>query len=242
MLRCKNWTLGALAAAAVFSIAASGGKAGNPPAAAPALAAEQEAPAARAILDNLSSSKVGKFPHKWRTWPLQRGKAEEVYSVAEENGSRYIKAYDDHDASQQIFLNFDWQIDRSPILSWRWRATTLPPGASEAGDATNDSACGVYVIVGRYDGHAIKYVWSSTLPAGATHTRHDGKLKIKVLDSGASGKGKWVRHRVDIPADYEALFGRKLDKNPSGVAILTDGNAVHKPSGCDYADFAVSGK
>lgn len=194
------------------------------------------------VLDDFSSSKVGNFPKKWRTWPLQRGKAEEVYSVAEEKGSRFIKAYDDHDVSQQIFLNFDWHVDEKPVLSWKWRATTLPAGANESDGSTNDSACGVYVVVGKYDGHAIKYVWSTTLPIGKTVSRHDGKLNVKVLDSGSKSVGKWVKHSVDIPADYQTLFGGKLEKSPSGIAILTDGNAMHKPSGCDYADFAISSR
>lgn len=191
-------------------------------------------------LHDLNSSKIGNFPKAWRTWPMQRDKAEEVYHVAEDGGARYIKAYDDHDASQQIFFNFDWKADQKPNLSWRWRPTTLPDGANESNDATNDSACGVYVIVGKYDGHAIKYVWSSSLPVGKVVTRRDGKLKIKVLDSGSAGKGKWTTHSVNVQKDYEELFGRKLEKNPSGIAILTDGNAVHKPAGCDYSNFAVS--
>lgn len=192
------------------------------------------------LLDDLTSSKVGSFPKRWRTWPLQRDSASTVYSVMEEGGSRFIKAYDDHDASQQVFLNFAWPIDKRPNLSWRWRPTELPAGANESDDSTNDSACGLYVVVGRYDGHAIKYVVSSTLAPGTVVSRKGGKLKIKVLD-GASARGKWLSHTVNVTQDYETLFGRKIDKNPSGIALLTDGNAVHKPAGCDYADFKISG-
>lgn len=191
-------------------------------------------------LDDFKTSKVGNFPRLWRTWPLQRDKAAEVYSVAEENGTRYIKALDDRDMSQQIFFNFGWLIKNNPVLSWRWRATALPAGANESSDSTNDSACAVYVVVGKLNGYAIKYVWSSTLSPGTVVSRRDGKLKIKVLDSGPAKAGKWVKHSVDVPADYEALFGNALSKNPSGIAILTDGNAVHKTAGCDYADFKVS--
>lgn len=193
-------------------------------------------------LDDLSTSKVGDFPKRWRTWPLQRDKAGEVYKVAEENGQRFIRGRDEADLSPQIFLNFNWPIEQRPILSWRWRATQLPSGASEASDATNDSACGVYVVIGKYSGHAIKYVWSSTLPVGQAVTRHDGKLKIKVLDSGPAKKGSWVSHSVDVAADYQELYGQALEKNPSGVGILTDGNATHQPAGCDYAGFAISSK
>lgn len=197
---------------------------------------------AAALLDDFSSSKVGSFPKWWKTWPFQRGKAEEVYKVAEDDGVRYIKAYDDHDASQQMFLNFNWPIEKRPMLSWKWRATKLPEGGNESNDDTNDSACGLYVVVGKYSGHAIKYAWSTTLPAGQVVTRRDGRLKIKVLDSGPTEVGNWVSHKVDVPKDYKELFGKELGKNPSGIALLTDGNAVHKPAGCDYKDFEISSK
>lgn len=190
-------------------------------------------------LDDFSSSKIGSFPKIWRTWPLERGEAASVYQVAEGNGTRFIKAYDDHDASKQIFLNFDWRIKDRSLLSWKWRATKLPEGAKESDDATNDSACAVYVVVGKYQGHAIKYVWSTTLPTNTIVTRRDGKLKIKVVDSGPKDVGKWIEHSVDVTKDYEELFGNKLEKQPSGIALLTDGNAVHKPAGCDYANFSI---
>lgn len=191
-------------------------------------------------LDEFESSRVGQFPRRWRTWPFQRGEAEKVYRVAEEGGRRFIKAYDDHDASQQIFFNFDWPLHNMPNLTWRWRATMLPAGADESNDTMNDSACGVYVVIGRYSGHAIKYVWSTALSPGSVVTRRGGKLKIKVLDSGNARTGSWAGHTVDVSTDYKALFGRPLDKNPSGIGILTDGNAVHRPAGCDYSDFVIS--
>lgn len=193
-------------------------------------------------LGALSSSRAGSFPKSWRTWPFQRDKAAEVYTVADEGGTKYIKAYDDHDVSQQIFYRFDWPVSEKPLLSWRWRATELPAGARESDDSTNDSACAVYVIIGQYQGHAIKYAWSTSLAPGTVVTRQGGKLKIKILNSGAASKGRWVSPTVDVPADYRALFGQELERNPSGIAILTDGNAVHKPAGCDYADFAVSAR
>ncbi len=192
-------------------------------------------------LDNFSKSKPGKFPRRWRTWPLQRGDASKVYAVAEEEGRRFIKAYDAYGTSQQIFFNFNWEVKKRPMLSWKWRATALPAGAAESDDNRNDSACGVYVVIGRYKGHALKYVWSTTLAPGTVVTRRDGNLKIKVLDSGSSNINKWIVHKVDVLKDYKDLFGKPLNKNPSGIGILTDSNAVHKPAGCDYKAFAISG-
>ncbi len=192
------------------------------------------------VIDNFADYQAGKFPSKWRTWPFQRGKAQEVYQIAEENGRKYLKAKDDKDLSQQTMRYFNWDLERYPYLSWKWRARELPKGAAENDDNKNDSACGVYVIIGTYTGDAIKYVWSTSLPVAQTVTRRDGKLKIKVADSGALNLNKWVSHTVNVPADYKELFGGELKKKPSGIAVLTDGNATHTAAACDYADFTIS--
>ncbi len=209
--------------------------------AAPTIGSAQEG-ITRFSLDNTKAWKVGAFPKGWRNWPTQGDEVEYVYKVGAEGNRRFIRAMDDKGYSVQIFRNFDWPVAKRPMLSWSWRAMTLPEGAAENNDATNDSACGVYVVVGKWQGHAIKYVWSTTLAPGTVVTRRGGKLKIKVLDSGAAQKGQWIAHTVDVVSDYEQLFGRKLERNPSGVGILTDGNAVHKTAACDYKNFAVSVK
>ncbi|MBI4126255.1 MAG: DUF3047 domain-containing protein [Deltaproteobacteria bacterium] len=185
---------------------------------------------------------MGKLPSSWRTWPFQRNKAARVYTVTKEKGNAFVHAVDEWDISTALSLNFHWDIDRYPRLSWRWRAKTLPKDAKESDDLKNDSACGVYIIIGKFEGHAIKYVWSTTLPSGKTVTRKEGKLKISVLDSGKSDVGTWQEHAVDVKKDYEKLFGEPLKKNPAGIAILTDGNATHSPAACDYDDFVISGR
>lgn len=207
----------------------------------PLFASAQDTPSESGIvIDDFASSPAGKFPSNWRTWPFQRGDAVKVYQIAEEGGKKYLKARDDKDLSEQIMRNFNWQIDRYPYLSWKWRARELPAGAREDDGSKNDSACGVYVIFGGYSGNALKYVWSTSLPAGQIVTRREGKLKIKVADTGTAHLDKWQQHTVNVPSDYKALFGGEPKKNPSGIAILTDGNATHTAAACDYADFTIS--
>lgn len=191
-------------------------------------------------IDKLSRARVDRFPAGWRTWPFRRGKAKQVYKVKQEGNSRFIHAYDDKDISVQTMRNFYWPIDKYPYLSWQWRARVLPEGARENIDTKNDSACGVYVVVGKAKGHALKYVWSTQLPVGKIVTRRKGKLKIKVADTGKANLNQWRRHTVKVPQDYQQMFGRELKKNPSGIAILTDGNATHTASSCDYKNFVIS--
>jgi len=191
------------------------------------------------IIDNFEEHKVGKLPRSWRTWPFQRSKASKVYKVRQENKNRYLSAYDSEDISVQLLYNLNWDVNEFPMLAFRWRAHDLPAGAKESDDNKNDSACGVYVTVGQLSGHALKYVWSSTLPVGKVVSRKNGKLKIKVLASGKSQAKKWKNFKVNVKKDYEQLFNKSLKRNPR-LGILTDGNAVHKTASCDYDDFKIS--
>lgn len=194
-------------------------------------------------IDHLDKpQKEGSFPKLWRTWPFQRDNASKVYSVVSDEKDKIIRAEDKDGLSIQIFSNFYWPIEKYPYLNWRWRAKALPSGANESDDAKNDSACGIYIVIGKYDGHAIKYVWSSSLPKDSVVTRRDGNLKIKVVDSSGTTPSKWVKHSVNALEDYKSLFGKDLKKNPSGIGLLTDSNATQSPAACDYADFFISDK
>jgi len=192
------------------------------------------------LIDDFESLKSDKFPGSWRTWPFQRDKAKKVYKVRQESdGNKYLEAFDDKNVSVQLLKNFFWKINDFPHLSWKWRAKILPDGAKENDSSKNDSACGLYVTIGYLSGHAMKYVWSSTLPTGTVITRKEGRLKMLVLNSGRKKLGEWQSHKVNVLKDYQKLFGKKLKKTPR-LGILTDGNAVKKTAACDYDDFFMS--
>ena len=184
--------------------------------------------------------KVDEFPTVFKTWPLQRGDAKQVYRVQEENGKKYLAAFDDKDLSKQIFREFDWNIKAFPYLRWKCRARTLPKGAAENNGATNDSACGVYVLFGKTTGTALKFTWSTTLPVGTIFEKRPGEMVMKILDSGSKNLNQWRTNSIDVPKMYEELLKKPLKREPTGFAILTDGNATHSPAACDYADFEIA--
>jgi len=199
-------------------------------------------PADRKTIENFKRYQDGKFPTWWKTWPMQRGDAQQVYRVKVEGGKHYLAAYDDKDLSEQIMNVFIWDTDEYPYLNWRWRPKVLPQGATESQDDKNDSACGVYIIFGRYSGVASKYVWSTSLPAGTIVSRRGGDLRIMSMGSGQGGIGQWQGYSVNALQSAEKLFGKSMNRKPTGIGILTDGNATHTPAACDYADFSISKK
>lgn len=192
------------------------------------------------MIEDFSDSKNEDFPKDFRTYPFQHGKAERVYHVKEEAGNKYLNGTDTEDISVQTFKRFYWETDKWPNFSWRWRAQILPKGASEKDYRTNDSACGIYVVFGGYTGNVLKYVWSSTVPAGTIVEKEAGKFYIVVLQSGKNPVGEWKSESVNVVEDYKKAFKAAPDRLPSGFGILTDGNAVHAPASCDYDDFMIS--
>lgn len=194
------------------------------------------------VIEDFSNAPAGKFPESFRTYPFQRGKALEVYTVGEEGGNRFLKGAEKNDNSVQVFKRFRWDRIRYPYASWKWRAKALPAGGNENNGRPNDSACGIYIVFGGYTGKALKYVWSSTLPAGTVVTKKPGKFYILVKESGPRKLNIWRTVNVNVVEDFKRLFHADPGKDPNGFGILTDGNATHTPSSCDYDDFMIAEK
>ncbi|MFO1519456.1 MAG: DUF3047 domain-containing protein [bacterium] len=190
--------------------------------------------------DFSKNDKGGDFPKGWKTYPFQMGKAKAVYKIGEENGKKFVRANDSQDISMPIFKDFPWPLEDYPILKWRWRAQQLPVGAKENSRDTNDSACGVYVTFGKTSGIAIKYVWSSSLPPGHVWAKEPGEFYVVVMDSGSGKLGQWQEQKANVLADFKKLFGKDPSRDPTAIGIMTDGNATHTASACDYGDFVIS--
>lgn len=185
-------------------------------------------------IDGFSKSKTGDFPKGWRARPGQGDDAEKVYKIAEEGGYKYLSADDPSEVSVQIFKLAHWDLDKYPILKWKWRAKKLPAGANETIPAKNDSACGLYISFGILRGQALKYVWSTTAVPGTFYKKND-RMYIIVKRSG--GPGQWVEESTNIVEDAKKAFGKVPDRTLSGIAILTDGNATNTPAACDYGNI-----
>jgi len=194
------------------------------------------------IVEDFSEYRSSQFPTWWKTWPFQRNDAKKVYRVMKEKENRFLRSEENESLSKQIYKGFDWQPLIYPYLNWKWRARVLPEGANETKPETNDSACAVYVAFGRTSKRSMKFTWSSTLPEGTIHVKEPGKTVFKILDGGAKHLNQWRGHSIHLKEIYKELFKSDMNQEPSGIAILTDGNAVNKKAACDYDDFSISKK
>jgi hypothetical protein len=188
------------------------------------------------------ADEIGKFPSGWIS--TDNNNAQKVYSVQEEGKKVFIHA-DSKGPWVQIGYEKKWTLKEFPILQWKWRAVLFPTGTNEREKNKNDSVLGLYVVFGHFPFvRTIKYIWSDTLPVGATFNSPFAKnTKIIVVQSGRRLMGTWVQESRDVLSDFQQLYGEG-EKNPmaTGIAILTDSDNTNSHAIGDYSDIQAVNK
>jgi len=206
------------------------------------------------ILDNFENDTLGQIPGEWYNRNGERRPS--TYSPEEKSGYKYVvkkegnNQYLHYEGSSAKHLNFplinkDVNIYETPILSWKWRVNSIPKGANEDNNNTNDTAASIYVV---YDlGHvlfkkvpkSIRYTWSSTLPVGTELSKLFGNQHIIVLASGRENEGQWITFKRNIVEDYRRVFGDDPPKKPLAILILSDGDSTGEYANADYDDIEL---
>jgi hypothetical protein len=208
---------------------------------------------AKILLDDFESYEDGALPVKWKAQlngklvPLteQFTHKNESFYVKKEDGKQFVRAYSKGEAVHIALQNgedLEWRLSEHPMLSWDWRANTLPLGGREDKDDLNDSGAGIYVMFSM-EGiiirrpKAIKYVYSSTLPEGTVVTY--GKLKVIVVSSNLDGIGMWKTITRDVAADYKEVFGGNPPDKPMIIRLWSDSDNTKSEASSDFDNIQL---
>jgi hypothetical protein len=202
------------------------------------------------VIDDFESYGVGMVPDQWvrvnsrdDVRPAKESLEEgERFEILEEEGNQFVRLYTKDEYirfSQRNGKEFDWNLKEHPRLKWRWRALTLPEGASEKGE--NDTGGAVYVTFGTdWLGRpkSIKYTYSSTLPVGTVVSF--GPLKVIVVESGREpSTGTWKTEVRHVANDYRQVFGEDPPDRPVSITISGDSNSTDTESKVDMDDITI---
>lgn len=103
-------------------------------------------------------------------------------------------------------------LERTPILRWRWRVLEFPRGADGRVDARDDQAIGIYVSHGGLLGQrSIAYRWETDTPVGSEGRASYAAGVVTVhwfaLRNRADGTGEWRIEERNVAADFRRIFG-----------------------------------
>lgn len=193
-------------------------------------------------LEDFSTTAPGEFPTGWGWWRSKDDDKVKLYEV-QVTGDRHYLAAQDTGSSVILLKYVHWNPREYPILTWCWRATSLPPGGNERVNHLNDSAAGVYAMFSKnWLGipQQIKYVWSTTLPVGTVDRRKKfARPYFFVVESGTDQLGRWTFEQVDLHENFTRVYGGKPNRRSLGIGVLTDGNNTDAHVAADYADLRV---
>lgn len=191
------------------------------------------------LIEDFSSYSAGAFPDGWEA-KGGRKKGEAVYRIEKEGDNAYLMAHSRGVDVQLAKKIPGWSLAQHPRLSWKWRVVKFPDGSDERRRATNDSPVAVYVLFQHFIlPKALKYIWSATVPAGASFwSPHGSKARIIVLESGGDKKGQWVAETVNVYEDYKRFFEEEPPE-VLGIAVMTDSDSTETSAIGMYDDFRL---
>ncbi len=182
----------------------------------------------------------------------------QIYTIGIEADNCFLRARAKGNGSI-IAKEMNYNLKEFPVISWKWRAHTLPRGGDERYKKSGDSAAGIYIIFpsafkpealqnrwgisipvpDAMKPECIKYVWSASLPPGTvTDSPYSGKTKVVVLQNGTSPVNQWMMEEVNAYEDYKRLF-KKEPGVVRAVGILTDADDTASEAMADYDDIFI---
>ncbi len=191
------------------------------------------------VLEDFEGGEPGKLPPGWK-WKSKDNDKHKPYAIAVEDHNHYLAARDEGE-SVILGKNIKWNIKKYRYISFRWRIHELPPGGDERYGKTVDSAAGLYIVYKKKLGlipESVKYVHSTTLPAGSAMRRSGvGKPWMVVASSGTDHLGEWRTYVFDAYQAYRDTFGGNPPDKAIGIGILSDANSTHSKAYADYDDI-----
>lgn len=181
------------------------------------------------------------------------------YSRVQLGGVEALRAESHCGASGLVLASNQIDLDRTPILSWRWRVDVALANPRERSRAGDDFAARVYVmfepdasrestwqrvrrglagaLYGRaLPGSALNFVWTSGVEAGESWDNpFDANNKMIARFRGPAGD--WRSEAVDVVEWYRKLFDR-APPPVMGVAVMSDSDNTCAEAVAHFADFA----
>ncbi len=154
----------------------------------------------------------------------------------------------------------DIDLDRHPVLCWRWRIDGVVKSADMSRRSGDDYAARVYLAFQMPPGSlnladraalslaravygkivpdaAINYVWDNRHPVGAVMPNaYTDRARMVVRRSGDAQAGSWVEERVHVRADAARLFGSER-MTLKFIALASDADNTGERARAGFADL-----
>ncbi len=204
---------------------------------------------------------AGVAPQEWKPFVLSSSKKNTEYMLVTEDGVVVLRAVA-HGSASALAFKTEFDPNKFPTLSWRWKVAQGIPEANNAETSKEDSPLRVVVA---FDGDASKlslkdkvassfaqgqsgqplpyaaimYIWGNKVPLNkVTNSPRTSRIRMLALNVDDQGIGKWHNFTRNLVEDYKMVFGEDPGK-VIGIQLLTDTDNTGGDAEAFYGDISV---
>jgi len=192
---------------------------------------------------NDTEKKFGKdFPRGWEERASKWGVPTTQFYVQKKGKEEYLVVDADNATGAILFDVYRFvDLNKTPIMRWRWRVKALPPGADGRNPDKDDQAISVYVGFGNLVRKSVAYRWETETPTGSTGNivYAGGLVRVawQCVNNKKSPIGEWVTLERNIAEDLKNAYG----EIPKEFVVSVGGNSQYTKSHTigeiDYIEF-----
>lgn len=200
------------------------------------------------------------LPEAWQPQSVSSAKNRTRYTLVEDGGVTVVRA-DATAAASGLSRNIKVNPAEYPILKWRWKIANILSGSDIRLKAGDDYPARIYVMFDfplerlsfaertkiriaralhdpNLPAATLCYVWDNKAPSGTIIANpYTDRVRMVVVESGASRVNQWLTVERDVAADFKAAFGSEAPLI-TAVAIATDTDNTGESATAFYGDIS----
>jgi hypothetical protein len=160
-----------------------------------------------------------------------------------ESGTRVLRMTADRATGVVLFDMEDIDLEKYPIMRWKWKVEVLPAGADARIKAKDDQGISIYIGYGRFTQTSVSYAWQTVTPKGETgKSVYNGLVTTywRSMRDEKDGLNVWYTEERNVRDDIKRLFD--TDEIPSGLALSVSTNSQYTGTRAvcflEYIEFA----
>jgi len=164
-----------------------------------------------------------------------------IYEIKLEKGDGFLLGHTEKNASALYAEVKNWDLQKQPILSWKWKAVKFPPRQPNLEKSSGDYAMRVFVLFPAkifLNSKALGYAMDPMAPDGKVYTSSLTK-NMKMIAKPVKVEDTWYSVTVNVWNDYKKAFGKEPGNPAGAVGIVVDGDSDKKGAAAQIDNFRI---
>jgi hypothetical protein len=210
--------------------------------AADAEASPAKAPYCRVDFSSYPVSTKSAVPEGWK-YQGKWGVPDPSYFIVKDpvSGAQVLRLVSDKATGTLLYaLVGKLDLNKTPIMRWKWKMGKLPAGADGRFSSKDDQALGIYLGTGRLLRDSVGYRWETETPIGAEGNATYARVvaaRWQCVRNKDSALNTWFVEERNVAEDFKRAYGEIPVETVLTVSINSQYTGTQAESFLEYVEF-----